>query len=91
VVIAARIVVGVHVTDDAYITTRYGRNLLAEGVMSYNPPDPVFGTSTPLWTWILALAEIVGRRTTVFWPRAPRDGWLHTSIERLSVDRTSPL
>jgi hypothetical protein len=24
--------------------------------MSYNPPDAVLGTSTPLWTWALALA-----------------------------------
>ena len=56
VAIAARVVVGVHITDDAYITMRYSRNLLDAGSMSYNPPDPVLGTSTPLWTWILALA-----------------------------------
>jgi hypothetical protein len=56
VAIAARVLVGVHITDDAYITMRYSRNLLDTGLMSYNPPDPVLGTSTPLWTWILSLA-----------------------------------
>ena len=56
VAIAARLLVGVHITDDAYITMRYSRNLLAAGVMAYNPPDAVLGTSTPLWTWILASA-----------------------------------
>jgi arabinofuranosyltransferase len=59
VAIAARIVVGMHITDDAYITMRYSRNLLAAGAMSYNPPDAVLGTSTPLWTWILALAGAI--------------------------------
>ena len=29
---------------------RYSRNLAVSGAMSYNPPDAVLGTSTPLWT-----------------------------------------
>jgi arabinofuranosyltransferase len=56
VAVAARMLVGAHITDDAYITMRYSRNLLTAGAMSYNPPDAVLGTSTPLWTWLLALA-----------------------------------
>ena len=52
--VAARLVVGPHVVDDAYITMRYSRNLAATGALSYNPPDAVLGTSTPLWTAILA-------------------------------------
>ena len=59
VAVIARILVGMHITDDAYITMRYSRNLLSVGAMSYNPPDAVLGTSTPLWTWMLALAGAV--------------------------------
>lgn len=41
--------------DDAYITYRYARNL-SEGLgFSYNPPQVVFGTTTPLYTMILAM------------------------------------
>jgi hypothetical protein len=57
---AARLSVGTHIVDDAYITMRYSRNLAAAGAMSYNPPDAVLGTSTPLWTWILAAGELAG-------------------------------
>lgn len=58
--VTARVIVGAHITDDAYITMRYSRNLSASGAMSYNPPDAVLGTSTPLWTWILAAGDAVG-------------------------------
>lgn len=58
--IAARLIVGAHIIDDAYITMRYSRNLSASGAMSYNPPDAVLGTSTPLWTWILAAGDAAG-------------------------------
>jgi hypothetical protein len=59
---AARLSVGEHITDDAYITMRYSRNLSAAGALSYNPPDAVLGTSTPLWTAILAAGNVVGLR-----------------------------
>lgn len=58
--IAARLVVGPHVVDDAYITMRYSRNLVATGTLSYNPPDAVLGTSTPLWTAMLAASAMLG-------------------------------
>lgn len=58
--LAARIVVGAHITDDAYITMRYSRNLAAAGILSYNPPDAVLGTSSPLWTVLLAGGAAVG-------------------------------
>lgn len=46
--------------DDAYITYRYARNL-AQGLgFSYNPPQRVFGTTTPLYTLILALFSLIG-------------------------------
>lgn len=62
--VAARLIVGAHVTDDAYITMRYSRNLSSTGAMSYNPPDAVLGTSTPLWTWVLAAGELAGVRAS---------------------------
>ena len=58
--LAARIVVGAHITDDAYITMRYSRNLSAAGILSYNPPDAVLGTSSPLWTVVLAGGAVAG-------------------------------
>ena len=81
VAIAARLLVGVHITDDAYITMRYSRNLLAAGAMSYNPPDAVLGTSTPLWTWILALAGAARLpiEDGVGGPRVGRGSWFHRS------------
>lgn len=57
---AARLLVGPHVVDDAYITMRYSRNLSSMSAMSYNPPDAVLGTSSPLWTWILAAGAASG-------------------------------
>lgn len=60
VAIAARLAVGPHIVDDAYITMRYSRNLAVSGQLSYNPPDRVLGTSTPLWTGILAASTIAG-------------------------------
>ncbi|MGB2713352.1 MAG: hypothetical protein WBC51_04175 [Vicinamibacterales bacterium] len=58
--LAARIAVGAHITDDAYITMRYSRNLSAAGMMSYNPPDAVLGTSSPLWTVVLVGGAAAG-------------------------------
>jgi hypothetical protein len=58
--VAARILVGPHITDDAYITMRYSRNLSAAGTLSYNPPDPVLGTSSPLWAVLLAGGALAG-------------------------------
>ena len=65
---AARLMVGPHIVDDAYITMRYSRNLSSMGALSYNPPDAVLGTSSPLWTWILAAGAEAGAapETTAF-------------------------
>jgi len=52
--LAARLAVGPLPIDDAYITFRYARNL-AEGLgFAYNPGERVLGTTTPLWTLLLA-------------------------------------
>jgi hypothetical protein len=46
--------------DDAWITYRYAENL-ADGLgMVYNPGEHVLGTSTPLYTLILAIVHLFG-------------------------------
>jgi arabinofuranosyltransferase len=42
------------VIDDAYITFRYARNLLAGNGLVFNPGEAVFGTTTPLYTLLMA-------------------------------------
>lgn len=50
-----RVSVGPLAIDDAYITFRYARNL-AEGLgFVYNAGERVLGTTTPLWTLLLAV------------------------------------
>ncbi|MBN1657314.1 MAG: hypothetical protein JXA93_02880 [Anaerolineae bacterium] len=46
--------------DDAPITWRYAENLAAGKGMVYNEGERVLGTSTPLFTLLLALARLVG-------------------------------
>lgn len=43
--------------DDAYITYRYARNLARGEGFVYNPGERVLGTTTPLYTVLLALAS----------------------------------
>ena len=52
VVLAARMAELRH--DDAYITFQFARNLATGGGFAFNPGDPVFGTTTPLFTLLLA-------------------------------------
>jgi hypothetical protein len=49
-----RILPGPRTIDDAYITFRYARNLLAGQGFVYNPGEAVLGTTTPLFTSLLA-------------------------------------
>ncbi len=42
------------IQDDAYITYRYARNLATGAGFVYNPGEPVLGTTTPLYTSLLA-------------------------------------
>jgi hypothetical protein len=46
--------------DDAYITFRYAANLAAGKGFTYNPPERVLGTTSPLHTLLLALAARFG-------------------------------
>ncbi len=60
VAVAVRLLAGPRTIDDAYITFRYARNL-AEGLgFVYNPGQPVLGTTTPLYTLLMALSWGIG-------------------------------
>lgn len=59
--IAARSIPGPRTIDDAFITYRYARNLLAGEGFVYNPGERVLGTTTPLYTFTLvALGALTG-------------------------------
>ena len=46
--------------DDAFITFRYVENIAGGRGFVYNPGEPVLGTTTPLYTLLLALLWVVG-------------------------------
>ena len=52
--IAARLLPGERTIDDAFITFRYSRNLLAGHGFVYNPGERVQGTTTPVYTLLMA-------------------------------------
>jgi len=61
--IVARLLPGPRTIDDAYITFRYTRNLITGVGFVYNPGEHVLGTTTPLYTLLLAgLALTTGSR-----------------------------
>ncbi len=49
-----------YVFEDAYVTYRYAQNLVEGHGFVFNHGDRVLGTSTPLYTLILALAGLLG-------------------------------
>jgi hypothetical protein len=61
VALAARLVPGARTIDDAYITFRYARNIVNGEGFVYNPGDAVLGTTTPLYTLLLAVLSAVSR------------------------------
>jgi hypothetical protein len=58
IAVAARLVPGPRTIDDSYITYRYARNLLGGQGFVYNPGERVLGTTTPLYTSLMALAAL---------------------------------
>jgi hypothetical protein len=52
--VAARLIPGLRIIDDAYITFRYARNLLAGHGLVYNSGEAVLGTTTPLFALLMA-------------------------------------
>lgn len=49
-----------YITDDAFISFRYARNLISGGGLAFNPGDPVWGYTNFLWTMVLALFARAG-------------------------------
>lgn len=59
--ILARVVPGPRTVDDAYITFRYAQNILNGDGMVYNTGERVLGTTTPVFTFLMAaLGSIFG-------------------------------
>lgn len=56
--VLARVLPGPRTIDDAFITFRYARNLLDGLGFVYNPGQAVLGTTTPLFTLLLALVAL---------------------------------
>ena len=54
VALLARLLPGPRTIDDAYITFRYARSLLAGQGLVFNPGEAVLGTTTPLYTLLMA-------------------------------------
>jgi hypothetical protein len=51
--------------DDAFITFRYARNIALGRGFTYNPGPPVLGTTTPLFTAILAFIAALGDSASI--------------------------
>ena len=58
VALAARLIPGPRTIDDSYITFRYARHILAGDGMVYNPGERVLGTTTPLYTGLMAFLGV---------------------------------
>jgi hypothetical protein len=54
VALAARLVPTPRTIDDAFITFRYARNIVTGSGFVYNPGERVLGTTTPLYTLLMA-------------------------------------
>jgi hypothetical protein len=54
IALTARLLPGVRGIDDASITFRYARNLLSGNGFVFNPGEQVQGTTTPLYTLVMA-------------------------------------
>lgn len=53
-------------TEDFYITLRYAENLASGAGFVYNPHERVLGTTTPLYTLLLALASLLSLDAALF-------------------------
>lgn len=59
---AARVIPGPRTIDDAFITFRYARSILAGTGFAYNPGEHILGTTTPLYTLLMAgIGTVTGR------------------------------
>src|SRR3954464_1309483 len=66
--LAARALPGPRTIDDAFITFRYSRNIVEGQGFVYNPGSRVLGTTTPLFTVLMAaVSAILGGRQDFQW------------------------
>jgi hypothetical protein len=73
----ARLIPGPRTIDDAYITFRYARNILAGNGFVYNPGEHVLGTTTPIYTILLVIiGALFGRNAAPF----PETAWIMNAI-----------
>ncbi len=49
-----------YVTDDTWIHLRYAQNLLERGEYAFNPGDPTYGSTSPLWVFSLVFLLKLG-------------------------------
>lgn len=56
--VVLRLIPGPRVIDDAYIIFRYAQNVLAGNGLVYNPGEPVFGITTPLFALLITLLAV---------------------------------
>ena len=59
VALTARLLPGHRLVDDSYITFRYARNIVNGNGFVYNEGERVLGTTTPLYTLLLAAISIL--------------------------------
>lgn len=71
-VLSVSIIIQAHsvgiVYDDAFITYRYAKNIAAGHGFVYNIGEKVLGTTTPLWTILLATGAVIGAKPEMFGP-----------------------
>jgi hypothetical protein len=49
-----------YITDDTFIHLRYAQHLLERGEVAFNPGEPTYGATSPLWIFGLALLLKLG-------------------------------
>lgn len=77
IALAARLIPGPRTIDDAYISFRYARNILAGNGFVYNPGERVLGTTTPFYTILLTTVGSFSKRSQVPFPEI---AWVINSI-----------
>ena len=76
--LSARVIPGPRTVDDAYITFRYARNLLAGQGFTYNPGEYVLGTTTPFYTGLMTGLGAISGGTQAPFP------WLALGLNSLA-------
>jgi 4-amino-4-deoxy-L-arabinose transferase-like glycosyltransferase len=67
IAVVARLIPGPRTIDDAFITFRYSRNLVEGQGFVYNPGVHTLGTTTPLFTLLMALVSALLRGQDFQW------------------------